>query len=319
MTPPRHPRPRSSLALDHHEASFAFRCRLSLDSQSDTRIHYKPMTPALTPRPVSAAWLAAMALAAHLTVTAQTTLSRGHMDLGVAYGAGALEAHIHVHDPEPDGAEYGPGEAVILAGPTARTTVPANPAFSFLGLPGQTSYILSSSLNPELPFLGLAAEEVESGVFVGDSLRLALTGYSGPGEFALYTMDAFGRPGAHVNTRDGVTGDDHINLIAGSHNHANWAFSAPGDYSLTFIASGTLVGGGAIASEPATFAFTVVPEPRVWGLLAIGGAALLWRTRKRGTVVARTRATLAGNELRPTTVLTQPHRRCGRSATSLNP
>ncbi|MBK9137905.1 MAG: choice-of-anchor M domain-containing protein [Verrucomicrobia bacterium] len=228
-----------------------------------------------------AAWLAAGALVVPVTLTAQTILSHGHMDLGVAYEAGALELHIHAHEPEPDGTEYAPGEAVIWIGTAARTTVPANPAFSFLGVPGATTYLLPATFHPELPFLGLGAEEIEGGVFVGDNLRLALTGFSGPGEFALYTSDAFGNPTLHVNTRDGLSEADHVNLRAGSHGHANWAFSAPGDYFLTFVASGTLVGGGAIASDPATFAFTVVPEPGTWVLWVLGVAALFGYARRK--------------------------------------
>lgn len=228
----------------------------------------------------SAAWHAAAALALTSALHAQTVLRSGHMDLGVAYEAGALELHIHVEDPPPDGIEYGPGEAVVELGLAAQTTVPANPQFAFLGAPGDPLYLLPAALNPALPFLGLAAEEVGTGLFQGNVLTLTLAGAVGPGEFALFTVDAFGSPSVRMNTRDGVTAADHITLLAGSHSHANWAFSAPGDYDLTFVASGTLEGGTSVSSEPATFRFTVVPEPSPAALAALGGLSW-WLGRRR--------------------------------------
>lgn len=227
-----------------------------------------------------AAWHAAAVLGLAGTLNAQTILRSGHMDLGVVYEAGQLHLHLHAHDPEPDGTEYGPVEAVVEAGLAAQTTVPANPLFSFLGAPGDTVYILPTIENPALPFLGLAAEEIAPGLFVGNVLTLTLTGATGPGEFALFTVDAFGNPTVHMNTRDGVDANDKTTLLAGSHGHANWAFSAPGDYDLTFVASGTLEGGGPVSSEPGTFRFTVVPEPRTAALFVLGTVLLLGRARR---------------------------------------
>lgn len=227
-----------------------------------------------------AAWRAAAVLGLAGTLNAQTVLRSGHMDLGVAYEDDALHLHLHSHEPEPDGTEYGPGEAIIEVGPAAQTTVPANPLFAFLGAPGDTVYLLPTVENPALPFLGLAAEEIESGLFQGDTLTLSLTGASGPGEFALFAVDAFGTPTVLMNTRDGVDASDRAALRAGSHGHANWAFSAPGDYDLTFVASGTLEGGGPLSSEPGTFRFTVVPEPSPAALLALGTLLLLGRVRR---------------------------------------
>lgn len=236
-----------------------------------------------------AAWRAAAVLGLAGTLNAQTILRSGHMDLGVAYEAGELVLHLHSHEPEPDGTEYGPGEAIVEVGLAGQTTVPANPLFSFLGAPGDTVYLLPATENPALPFLGLAAEEVPLGLFQGDVLTLTLTGVSGPGEFALFTVDAFGVPSVLMNTRDGLDAGDKTSLLAGSHAHANWAFSASGDYELTFVASGTLVGGGAISSEAGTFRFTVVPEPLPGVLLVLGTVLLLGHRRRCANESQRSR------------------------------
>lgn len=206
-------------------------------------------------------------------------LTQGHMDLGIGYEDGVLVPHLHAHAPEPEGTEYAPGEAVVIAGPAAQAAVPAHPAFGFLGMPGAPVWILPAVEHPDLPFLGLAAEEIESGLFAGDTLRLTLNAVSGPGAFALYRVDGFGQPTLFMRSADGITSDDFIDIPAGSHGHANWAFTAPGDYELTFTASGTPVGGTGIAAV-GTFKFQAVPEPGVMALLGLGGAALGWRRRR---------------------------------------
>jgi surface-anchored protein len=84
-----------------------------------------------------------------------------------------------------------------------------------------------------------------------------------------------------MNTRDGLDTSDRATLLAGSHGHANWAFTAPGDYDLTFTASGTLAGGGdPVTSDPTTFRFTVVPEPGTTTLFLIGTGLLLGLPRR---------------------------------------
>lgn len=228
------------------------------------------------------AWHAAAVLGLAGTLNAQTVLTHGHMDIGVAYEDGELSVRLHTEDPEPDGTEYGPGEAIIQVGPAAQTTVPANPDFSFLGSPGDTIYLLSPEGYPALPLLGLAAEEVPPGVFQDNVLRLTLTGFTGPGHFALFTVSPFGSPTVLMNTRDGLSAGDQASVFAGGHRDDNWAFSALGDYELTFVASGTLIGGGTLSSAPATFQFAVVPEPSSATLLFLG--ALGWglmRSRKK--------------------------------------
>jgi surface-anchored protein len=58
-----------------------------------------------------------------------------------------------------------------------------------------------------------------------------------------------------VNSRDGLP--DSRPLAAGSHAHANWAFSDAGSYTLTFEVSGVLASTGATVSDQADYTFTV--------------------------------------------------------------
>lgn len=201
---------------------------------------------------------------------------QGHVDLGAAYEEGELE--LHVHDEHSD-TEFPPQEVILRVGPHARGAVPANPAYAFLGQPGAPVHILPAMENPNLLFLGLAAEEVPLGVFTDNQLRLTLLEAVGPGHFALFTLDALGKPTVLMNTRDGVDTNDVAILNASSHVHANWAFEAPGLYCLTLAVSGTTMINDAfvtLASEPVKVRFEVMPnEERLRLALQGDGTGLL--------------------------------------------
>lgn len=229
----------------------------------------------------AAGWILALVLCpvTALKVTGQSWLWSGHADLGVNYKNGAWDLHVHhgsLGEFEPDDVILG---VDVVA---ASNSVPAGPAWSFLGPAGSPVWILPQTDRPGLLFLGVGAEELAPGLFVADQVTLSLMGVQGPGHFALYTTDAFGSPTVFMNSADGITATDAIVLSAGQHRHVNWAFTAPGTYEITFAASGTLVDGHRFtSSDPATFRFAVVPEP---GVLALGfwGASAWWWLRRRG-------------------------------------
>jgi surface-anchored protein len=139
----------------------------------------------------------------------------------------------------------------------------------------------------DLLFLGLSAEEQPSGLFLNDQLTLSLAAVSGPGEFAVYVVDAFGTPHVRMNSAGGITPEDRVELLAGTHMHVNWAFTMPGDYQVSFQASGILADGlnTPVQSELVAYNFSVIPEPGTWALFLIGGALALgygWRRKTRG-------------------------------------
>lgn len=184
-------------------------------------------------------------------------LDKGHVDVvDVAYEDGGLHLHIHDETVQP-GVERDPQDVLLHVLSPARTTVPADPAFSFLGAAGAPVWILPQVQNEDLLFAGLSTEELETGVFAGDQVTLKLCGVYGPGKVSVFTTDAFGSPTVLLNSRDGLP--DTIALPVSGHQHANWSFTAAGTYRFVFSATGQLAGTGeVVSSTPVTVTFKVL-------------------------------------------------------------
>lgn len=213
-----------------------------------------------------------------------------HGDVGVNYESGAWDLHWHLGPNAivdgspvgnaPEGEEFEPGDiTAFVADPSLNR--PAGAQWDPIGVgTGEGFWLLPQSEDPAKPFLGIAAEELETGIFANDQVTLALTGLTGPGDFSLWQTDGFGTPTFFMSSSDGgIDAADSVLLNAGAHAHYNWGFTAPGLYEVTFTASGDLVGGGP-TSGTGTYSFLVAPEPGSLALLGIGAIGLLRRTRR---------------------------------------
>lgn len=208
---------------------------------------------------VLAAALAGTAVPAQAyAVAAPVVLSAGHVDVvDVEYEDGALEIGVHDESVEPD-VERAPSDVVFLVKKQAKTTVPADPAFGFLGTAGAKVWILPEIQNEELLWPGLSTEELESGVFVNDSVTLTAQQVTGPGQVAVYTENAVGTPTVLVTSGDGLP--DAVPLTAGGHLHANWAFQKAGAYCIEVKATATLAATGeTVSSDLVSYKFVVQP------------------------------------------------------------
>jgi surface-anchored protein len=264
---------------------------------------------------VSTTSLPAMAGSISNLVTAPR-LTTEHVDIGIGYSAaGGWDLHIHDDDNQ---VEYEPDEALLYVGPAALFARPAASTFNFVGVgAGQNIYRLPTSQNVALLYLGIGGDEIEPGSFdfinpavaskgrVSGSQRfvrlelVSVTGYQGgaaPGTFSVWQNDVGGPivfmssfndgvanpDGAGLDTTDGITPDDSLWVIEGSHLHFDYGFSAEGIYEVTFRASG-FQGGNLVSSDLATYTFGVnaIPEPGVAtaGVTLLGG--LLGRRRRR--------------------------------------
>lgn len=183
--------------------------------------------------------LTAAAVPASAATSTTVDLDQGHTDVGVAYEDGAFD--LHVHDGVND-VEYEPSQVRLVAKSGARTTVPDDPAYSFLGAPGDAVWVLPEVEDPELLWLGLGAEEIAPGVFAGDTVQLEIVRVYGPADLSVFTTDPAGAPTVLADSGDGLP--DRLALTAGSHAHVNWAFEAAGTYAVVVQASGTLTDTG---------------------------------------------------------------------------
>ena len=189
---------------------------------------------------------------------APVVLSAGHVDLAdVAYEDGTLEIGVHDETVEPD-VERDVDDVLFAVKNAARTTVPADPAFGFLGAAGKPVWILPEIQNEELLWPGLSAEEIETGVLADDSVTLKVEKVTGAGRVAVFTEDAVGNPDVLVDSGDGLP--DALRLTAGTHQHASWAFQRAGVYLIKVRATARLAGSGSpVASAPVVYKFVVQP------------------------------------------------------------
>ncbi|HVY72036.1 MAG TPA: choice-of-anchor M domain-containing protein, partial [Verrucomicrobiae bacterium] len=197
------------------------------------------------------------------SVTAPTVWAAGHTDIALEYAATNNTWDLHLGQ-DATGVELAASEVLLKARAGAKTTVPADAKFGFLGAAGSPVWILPQTQNENLLYLGYGGDDIPDGVFVGNQVRVTLKSVTGPGDFFSYKTDTFGNPVVYFNTRDGVSTNDTITVQAGGDAHLNWAFTAPGVYTMVIEASGTLAAGNqATSSGPVAYTFTVVPETTV--------------------------------------------------------
>ena len=213
-----------------------------------------------------------------LSAQSQTFISSGHVDIGIGYEDKAFD--LHVHQEEPLDQEFAPGEAVFAVGPASAGVSPGGAYVSFLGAAGTPVWILPTAEKEQLPFLGFGTEELTAADWSGN-LTLSLKAISGPGTFSVWGVSGFGAPELKMSSVNGISADDRLLLVPGSHGHFNVGFSAPGDYRVTLEASGNHLIDGLRTSDPATYRFQVVPEPSTWALAltGVGVSALAFHRR----------------------------------------
>ncbi|MER7890123.1 choice-of-anchor M domain-containing protein [Micromonospora sp. NPDC094482] len=224
---------------------------------------------------ITGAVLAASVVLAPATASAadRAVLSKGHTDaVDVHYDDGRLSLEVHDDTVNP-AVTRDPADVTFQVLPQAATPVPDDPRFTFLGPAGSQIWLLPMTQDPDLLWPGWNTTTLDSGVFVGDKVRLSLVDVSGPGEVSLFMQDVFGGPLVKFHSSDGLP--DALDVPVHTHAHANWAFTAEGSYTLRFQADATLTDGTGISSGPVDYSFVVgeLPDADPSVALAVNGMA----------------------------------------------
>lgn len=185
-------------------------------------------------------------------------LTRAHVDLRMVYQPESTNLlALLVRDGDLNRV-YEPDDVILVVVEEARFELPPGTPF---GPGGDALWILPQSQDPNLLFLGTDAGAIPQGVF-SDSLTLELKSVHGPGHFYLWQAGEVGNLNIRMNSSNGITEEDRITPVAGSHEHFNWGFSTSGVYRLTFQLSGMRIGESTNILSPATtLTFHVLPLP----------------------------------------------------------
>ena len=162
-------------------------------------------------------------------VATNVLLRDGHLDIATRLDGGRLRTELVLEAPGAPPVRHQPGRATLFVADRARATVPADPDFRFLGPPGAPLWVLPQTQDPELLWVGWNTERIPPGTLPGP-LRWTLRSVDGPGSFALFTTDQFGRPRPLLV---GGGSPNRMDVPLGTHAHGNWAFGAAGTYTLT--------------------------------------------------------------------------------------
>ncbi len=181
-----------------------------------------------------------------LTESGATILNRGHVDIASLLEGGRLVTKVKDTTESSTPTWRDPAKTVLQALPGARTTVPVDGAFRFLGAAGDPVWLLPETQDQSLLWPGWSTEEIpEAATRTGFDWKLSAI--EGPGEFALFTSGAFGEPKVMFNTRDGLP--DTTTVGRHVHVHGSWAFSAEGVYCLAFDRATTLAAGSRVSDQ----------------------------------------------------------------------
>ncbi|MEV6417321.1 choice-of-anchor M domain-containing protein [Kribbella sp. NPDC051718] len=178
--------------------------------------------------------------------TAQVVIAAGHVDLGPRFVDGKWT--IQVRDDTGDPVVWRPLENVVVqATDQAELSVPADPAYEFLGKAGAKVWVIPQVQKAGVVWPGWNTQDPEVAQRVDREVTWSLDGVDGPGTFTLFLNSDFGKPAPVFDSRKPFPQETGIDV--NTHVHGNWTFSAPGTYLLDITMTAKLTDGTTVTDH----------------------------------------------------------------------
>jgi len=181
--------------------------------------------------------------------------SEGHFDYGVQVKNGAMTSLVKDDRPSP-AVWRAPGKMLFELGTAAKTDVPDNPTFSFLGKPGEKIWTIGQTQETNVPWLGWNTQHESAIENIPGSTTWKLDDVEGPGELFVYQTGSFGNLIQMLGTPD--SWPKSVAIPHNTHAHGNWSFTEPGIYKIATTHTARLTSGQTVSSS-GTLTFRVGP------------------------------------------------------------
>ena len=172
----------------------------------------------------------------------RTEISAGHVDMGPRVNNGKFE--LMLHDDHGEAPVWRSLDEVIYRGSDkAILEVPNDPRYSFVGAPaGSKVYVIPQTETKGVIWPGWNTQDPQLVSKLNRGVNLTLEQVSGPGTFSLYLENGnFSAP--QVLWSSTKSEPQKLWVEKNTHTHANWVFTAPGEYLLKVTASAELSDG----------------------------------------------------------------------------
>lgn len=176
----------------------------------------------------------------------QVVIAEGHVDLGPRFVDGKWT--IQLRDDTGDPVVWRPLENVVVqATDEAELSVPADPAYSFLGKAGQKVWVIPQVQQAGVVWPGWNTQDTEVATRVDREVTWSLNGVDGPGTFTLFLNSDFGKPAPVFDSRKPYPQETGIDV--NTHVHGNWTFSTAGTYLLDISMTAKLTDGTTVTDH----------------------------------------------------------------------